>query len=218
MPQPPHADVRGFLPDDEGLQLYEWALAATAAGPLLEIGSYCGRSTIWLGQAAQARQTAVFAIDHHRGSEEHQVGESHHDAELVNDEGLFDTFAAFRRNIAQADLEQVVIPIVTGSAQFAAHWAGPLSVVFIDGGHSLDAALADYRHWAPRIGPGGVLAIHDVFPDPADGGQAPSYYLAAGATIRALCPRGNAGKPARPAPTGGLTHSLDPRLQRRRYL
>ena len=127
MPQPPHADVRGFLPDDEGLQLYEWALAATATGPLLEIGSYCGRSTIWLGQAAQARQTAVFAIDHHRGSEEHQIGESHHDAELVNAEGLFDTFAAFRRNIAQADLEQVVIPIVTGSAQFAAHWAGPLS-------------------------------------------------------------------------------------------
>ncbi|MDA9666575.1 class I SAM-dependent methyltransferase [Luminiphilus sp.] len=173
MPQPPHADVRGFLPDDEGLQLYEWALAATATGPLLEIGSYCGRSTIWLGQAAQARQTAVFAIDHHRGSEEHQIGESHHDAELVNAEGLFDTFAAFRRNIAQADLEQVVIPIVTGSAQFAAHWAGPLSVVFIDGGHSLDSALADYRHWAPRIGPGGILAIHDVFPDPADGGQAP---------------------------------------------
>ena len=173
MPKPPHADVCGFLPDDEGLQLYEWALAATATGPLLEIGSYCGRSTIWLAQAAQARQTAVFAIDHHRGSEEHQIGESHHDAALVNAEGLFDTFAAFRRNIAQADLEQVVIPIVTGSTQFSAHWAGPLSVVFIDGGHSLDAALADYRHWAPRIGPGGILAIHDVFPDPAEGGQAP---------------------------------------------
>ena len=173
MPKPPHADVRGFLPDDEGLQLYEWALAATATGPLLEIGSYCGRSTIWLAQAAQARQTAVFAIDHHRGSEEHQIGESHHDAALVNAEGLFDTFAAFRRNIAQADLEQVVIPIVTGSTQFSAHWAGPLSVVFIDGGHSLDAALADYRHWAPRIAPGGILAIHDVFPDPAEGGQAP---------------------------------------------
>ena len=173
MPKPPHADVRGFLPDDEGLQLYELALASTATGPLLEIGSYCRRSTIWLAQAAQARQTAVFAIDHHRGSEEHQIGESHHDAELVNAEGLFDTFAAFRRNIVQADLEQVVIPIVTGSAQFAAHWAGPLSVVFIDGGHSLDAALADYRHWAPRIEPCGILAIHDVFPDPADGGQAP---------------------------------------------
>jgi hypothetical protein len=139
-----------------------WKLAATAVA-----------RRIWLAQAAQARQTAVFAIDHHRGSEEHQIGESHHDAALVNAEGLFDTFAAFRRNIAQADLEQVVIPIVTGSTQFSAHWAGPLSVVFIDGGHSLDAALADYRHWAPRIGPGGILAIHDVFPDPAEGGQAP---------------------------------------------
>ena len=130
MPQPPDAAVRGFLPDDEGLQLYQWALASTASGPLLEIGSYCGRSTIWLGQAAQARQTAVFAIDHHRGSEEHQIGESHHDATLVNAEGLFDTFAAFRRNIAEADLEHVVIPIVAEQSTLRHSLGGPIECRF----------------------------------------------------------------------------------------
>ena len=173
MPQPPHDDVRGFLPDEEGLQLYHWALETAALGPLLEIGSYCGRSTIWLGQAAKEKQGLVFAVDHHRGSEEHQPGESHHDTALVNQRGEVDTLSVFRRNIEAAGLEDTVIAVVTRSTQFARSWSGQLSMVFIDGGHSLSAALSDFRAWAPRVIPGGILAIHDVFPDPAAGGQAP---------------------------------------------
>ncbi|MEL0007097.1 MAG: class I SAM-dependent methyltransferase [Luminiphilus sp.] len=173
MPQPPHDDVRGFLPDEEGLQLYHWALEAAALGPLLEIGSYCGRSTIWLGQAAKEKQALVFAVDHHRGSEEHQPGESHHDTAVVNQSGEVDTLSMFRRNIQMAGLEEDVIAVVTGSAQFARSWSGQLGLVFIDGGHSLSAALSDFRAWAPRVMSGGILAIHDVFPDPAAGGQAP---------------------------------------------
>ena len=173
MPQPPHDDVRGFLPDEEGLQLYHWARETAALGPLLEIGSYCGRSTIWLGQAAKEKQGLVFAVDHHRGSEEHQPGESHHDTALVNQRGEVDTLSVFRRNIEGAGLEDTVIAVVTRSAQFARSWSGQLSMVFIDGGHSLSAALSDFRAWAPRVMPGGILAIHDVFPDPAAGGQAP---------------------------------------------
>ena len=142
-------------------------------GPLLEIGSYCGRSTIWLGQAAKVHDTVVFALDHHRGSEEHQPGESHHDEALVDTTGLFDSFGEFRRNIAAAGLEDTVIPIVASSETVGPYWQGGLGMVFIDGGHSLDAALTDYRAWAPHVLPGGILAIHDVFPDPADGGQAP---------------------------------------------
>jgi cephalosporin hydroxylase len=153
VPQPPDTDVAGFLPDEEGLQLYTWALNAAMLGPLLEIGSYCGRSTIWLAQAAREKRGVVFAVDHHRGSEEHQPGESHHDSALVDDSGNVDTLAMFRRNIRRAGLENEVIPVV--------------------GGHSLSAALADFRAWAPRVLPGGILAIHDVFPDPAEGGQAP---------------------------------------------
>ena len=172
-PRPPGDSVRGFLPDDEGRQLYDWALDAAQIGPLLEIGSYCGRSTIWLAQAAQAHDTVVFAVDHHRGSEEHQPGESHHDEALMDASGQFDSFAEFRRNIAAAGLDSPVIPIVAASAGLAPHWRGGLGMVFIDGGHSLDAALTDYRAWAPRLSPGGILAIHDVFPDPSQGGQAP---------------------------------------------
>lgn len=173
MPQPPHDDVRGFLPDGEGLRLYEWALETAVMGPILEIGSYCGRSTIWLAQAAKEKQSLVFAVDHHRGSEEHQPGESHHDTELVDAKGDVDTLTMFRRNIRLAGLENEVIPVVTDSTRLARSWSGQLGMVFIDGGHSLSAALADFRAWAPRVLPGGILAIHDVFPDPSEGGQAP---------------------------------------------
>ncbi len=173
MPQPPDTDVAGFLPDEEGQQLYAWALDTAMLGPLLEIGSYCGRSTIWLAQAAREKHSVVFAVDHHRGSEEHQPGESHHDSALVDGSGDVDTLAMFRRNIRRAGLENTVIPVVTHSTHFARSWSGQLGMVFIDGGHSLSAALADFRAWAPRVLPGGILAIHDVFPDPAEGGQAP---------------------------------------------
>ena len=171
--KPPGDEVRGFLPDHEGQQLYEWASQAAPVGPLLEIGSYCGRSTLWLGQAAKAHDTVVFALDHHRGSEEHQPGESHHDEALVDTTGQCDSFGEFRRNIAAAGLEDTIIPIVARSETVGPYWQGGLGMVFIDGGHSLDAALTDYRTWAPHVLPGGILAIHDVFPDPADGGQAP---------------------------------------------
>lgn len=172
-PEPPGADVRGFLPDDEGRHLFSWADQAAHVGPLFEVGSYCGRSTIWLGQAAKAHKTVVFALDHHRGSEEHQPGESHHDEALVDAHGQFDSFSEFRRNIVAADLGETVIPLVASSGAVAPHWRIGLGMVFIDGGHSLNAALTDYRAWAPHLLPGGILAIHDVFPDPADGGQAP---------------------------------------------
>ena len=172
-PKPPGDDVRGFLPDHDGQLQFEWANQAAPIGPLLEIGSYCGRSTLWLGQAAKAHDTVVLALDHHRGSEEHQPGESHHDEALVDTTGQFDSFGEFRRNIAAAGLEDTVIPIVARSETVGPYWQGGLGMVFIDGGHSLDAALADYRAWAPHVLPGGILAIHDVFPNPAEGGQAP---------------------------------------------
>lgn len=174
MTEPPHPDVRGFLPDDEGLYLHSLALAAARVGPLMEIGSYCGRSTIWLGRAAETLDTVVFAVDHHRGSEEHQPGELFHDPELTDAEGEFDSLPAFRRNLITHGLERVVIPMITDASTLGRHWQSPpLGLLFIDGGHSLSAALADYRLWAPRIAPGGILAIHDVYPRPSDGGQAP---------------------------------------------
>jgi predicted O-methyltransferase YrrM len=166
--------IKGFLAEDEALALYQQALRASALGPVLEIGSYCGKSTIYLGLAARANNSTVFALDHHRGSEEHQKGEFFHDPELYDSgEEVMDSFREFRRNISAAELDDVVVPVVAGSQAAARHWQTSLAMVFIDGGHSLEAALNDYRCWMPHLMRNGVLAIHDLFDDPHAGGQAP---------------------------------------------
>jgi MMP 1-O-methyltransferase len=166
--------ARGFMPPDEGLALFEAAAAYAGRGPVAEIGTYCGKSTIYLAAAARGAGQVVVTVDHHRGSEENQPGWEYHDAELVDPAtGLLDTLPRFRATLAAAGLEEHVIAIVGRSAAVAALWRAPLGLLFIDGGHTDAAAVADYEGWAPRIAPGGALAIHDVFPDPADGGQAP---------------------------------------------
>ena len=172
---PPTIDqIKGFLAADEAQALYDHALQASPRGAVLEIGSYCGKSTIYLGLACRRHGGTLFALDHHRGSEEHQPGEFFHDPELYNPgDEVMDSFGEFRRNIRAAGLEEVVVPIVAGSATAARHWQTPLAMVFIDGGHSLDAALTDYRCWVPHLIRGGILAIHDLFAAAHAGGQAP---------------------------------------------
>jgi predicted O-methyltransferase YrrM len=164
----------GFMPDDEGLALHAAGLAAATAGPLLEIGSWCGKSAVYLGDAAEAAGTALFCVDHHRGSEENQAGWEHHDPALVDPRtGRIDTLPAFRRTIEDAGLEATVIAVVGESTLVAGHWQTRLGMVFIDGGHGREPAHADYASWAPLVAPGGLLAIHDVFEDPTDGGRPP---------------------------------------------
>lgn len=166
--------VKGFLDPTEGEALYRYGLSAGELGPVLEVGSYCGKSTVYLGIACREQNVSLYAVDHHRGSEEHQPGEEYHDAALYDgDAGLMDSFREFRATMRRADLESVVVPLVASSGVAARNWATPLAMVFIDGGHSLEAAMTDYRSWAAHVVKGGLLAIHDIFPDPADGGQAP---------------------------------------------
>ena len=163
------------MPLDEGLALYAAAVEAGALGlPLLEVGTYCGRSTLLLAAAARAAGTLAVTVDHHRGSEEQQPGWEYHDPTLVDPEvGLMDTLPVFRRTLHAAGLEDHVLALVGRSPQAAAVWGGPLGLVFIDGGHTDEHARGDYEGWAPHVASGGLLVIHDVFPDPADGGQAP---------------------------------------------
>lgn len=162
------------MPPDEGLALYEAALGAAPLGPLLEIGTYCGKSAVYLGAAAREHGAVVYTIDHHRGSEEMQAAWEHHDAELVDPStGRMDSFPFFRRTIEAAQLDDVVVGIVGDSPAIARHWTTPLGLVFIDGAHSDEPAMADYEGWTPKLLPGGLLAIHDVFADPTDGGQGP---------------------------------------------
>ena len=166
--------ARGFMPHDEGLCLYQTVLEITVQGPIVEVGSYCGKSAIYMGAAAAETGSVVFTIDHHRGSEEMQEGWEHHDGEVVNrDTGRIDSLPALRRNLEETGLEGSVVPIVGDSRLVASHWDTPVSMVFIDGGHGPIPAHADYDDWASNIAPGGFLAILDVFPDPADGGRPP---------------------------------------------
>lgn len=166
--------VKGFLADDEAAALHAHALQTAPIGPALEIGSYCGKSTVYLGMACQQQGNILYAVDHHRGSEEHQLGEEYHDPELYDaNAGLMDTFKEFRRVMREARLEDTVVPIVAPSTVASRRWATPLGMVFIDGGHSMAAALDDYRSWSQHVATGGILAIHDIFPDPADGGRPP---------------------------------------------
>ncbi len=165
------------MPPDEGDALWEAAVAAGRAvpgQPMLEVGSYCGRSTVWLGDAAEQTGTVVFAVDHHRGSEENQAGWDHHDREVVDLRiDKMDTLPFFRAAIHDAGLEASVLAIVGRSPVVAATWTTPLSFLFIDGGHGEEPARLDYEGWTPHVAVGGTLAIHDVFPDPADGGRPP---------------------------------------------
>ncbi len=169
--------TKGFMPEDEGDALHAAALAAGTSAPDLpwvEVGSYCGRSTIWLGDAACATGATLFAVDHHRGSEENQSGWEHHDPAVVDERiGKMDTLPYFRRAIHDAGLEEYVVVVVGRSPTVARSWSTPLAFLFIDGGHGLEPARADYDGWSPHVTIGGTLAIHDVFPDPADGGRPP---------------------------------------------
>ncbi|HUF98622.1 MAG TPA: class I SAM-dependent methyltransferase [Ilumatobacter sp.] len=169
--------TKGFMPPDEGDALHVAALAAGHVHPhsaWVEVGSYCGRSTIWLGDAAERSGCTLFAVDHHRGSEENQAGWEHHDIGVVDERvGKMDTLPFFRSAIHDADLESTVFAVVGRSPAVAAVWTTPLGFLFIDGGHGEEPARLDYEGWTPHVAPGGILAIHDVFPDPADGGRPP---------------------------------------------
>jgi MMP 1-O-methyltransferase len=166
--------AKGFMPPAEGLALYQTALAYGRRGPVIEIGTYCGKSTIYLAAAARVVGQQVVTVDHHRGSEENQPGWEYHDRSLVDPRsGRMDTLPHFRATLAQAGLEDQVVAVVGRSADVARLWRTPAGMLFIDGGHTDVAAQADYEGWARWVAPGGALAIHDVFPDPADGGQAP---------------------------------------------
>jgi predicted O-methyltransferase YrrM len=167
--------ARGFMPTDEGLALYEAACMVERGGPpMLEVGSYCGKSAVYLAAAAAERDTVLFAVDHHRGSEENQPGWQWHEPDLVDAHtGRLDTLPVFRRTVFDAGIEDHVVAVVGDSTVVGRHWSTPLGLLFIDGGHGTEPAHNDYQTWVPHVADGGLLVIHDVFPDPADGGRPP---------------------------------------------
>jgi predicted O-methyltransferase YrrM len=168
--------VKGFMPRDEGLALYQAARdhVGRPSATWLEIGAWCGKSAVYLGCAAQERGAVLYSLDHHHGSEENQEGWEHFDPSLVDPaDGRLNTLPTWQRTIARAQLESVVVGLVGPSVVVATHFDQPLDLLFIDGGHGHDVAWADYEAWSPKVVVGGLLAIHDVFADPRDGGRPP---------------------------------------------
>jgi predicted O-methyltransferase YrrM len=169
-------EVIGFMPADEGRALYEAALKYLRGGVGVEIGTYCGKSTLLLGAAAQAADAVLYTVDHHHGSEEHQPGWEYHDTSMVDPAtGRFDTLPTLRRTLDAADVDEHVVAVVGKSTTVARGWRSQLEFLFIDGGHSEEAARADFDCWAKWVVVGGGLVIHDVFPNPDEGGQAPYH-------------------------------------------
>lgn len=172
------------MPDDEGLALFEAAVAEGQqhpGGTWLEVGAYCGKSAVYFGAAAEETGCVFYSLDHHHGSEENQSGWEHHDTSLIDPiDGRLNTLPTWQRSISDAQLEDTVVGLVGPSVTVARHFPVPLNLLFIDGGHGADVAWADYHAWTPKVTPGGTLLIHDVFPDPADGGRPPyEIYCAA---------------------------------------
>jgi predicted O-methyltransferase YrrM len=168
------SNIKGFLDHQEGLALHQMAVQASQQGPCLEVGSYCGRSTVYIGAACRENNAILYSIDHHRGSEEQQPGEDYFDPDLFDFETFqIDTFKNFRQTLSHAELEETVVPLVCRSDVAARFWTTQLALVFIDGGHAAKTVQLDYQCWAQHVMPGGYLIFHDIFPNPADGGQAP---------------------------------------------
>ena len=166
--------VKGFLDPIEGEALYLYAKQYVKNDPCLEIGSYCGKSSVYLGSAVKENGQKLYSIDHHKGSEEQQPGEEYFDSDLINAEGNgIDTLPFFLETIEKSKLDKFVIPIVSTSEEAYQDFTLNFDMVFIDGGHSEKAAQKDYELWSQRITKGGLLAIHDVFPNPEDGGRPP---------------------------------------------
>lgn len=146
------ASVEGWLTVEEGELLYRLARACAGRGAIVEIGSFKGKSTIWLAKGALAGARAkVVAIDPHTGSEEHRRG----------DHALW-TYDDFLANLRRAGVEEAVIPLVTTSAEAANSFDQPVELLFIDGDHSYKMVRQDFDLWFPRLLEGGYLLMHDT--------------------------------------------------------
>ncbi len=169
--------TKGFMPPEEGDALFEAAVRAGKSVPslnMVEVGSYCGRSTVWVGAAARACGVTLYAVDHHGGSEENQRGWEWFDDTVVDPAtGRINTLPFFTETMTRSGLTDTVRAVVGDSAVLGATWAESLSFLFIDGGHGREIARADFLAWHEHVTLDGVLAIHDVFTDPSAGGQAP---------------------------------------------
>ena len=167
--------IKGFLDLNEGIALYEEVKRVSENNFCVEIGSYCGKSTCFIGQACKENKSKLITIDHHKGSEEQQLGELYFDAEVYDEKlGRVNTLPLLEKNLAKFDLEDVVKPLVMDSISASKIVENNADLIFIDGSHTFESAESDYELWKNKIKKGGTLAIHDVYDSEDEGGQAPN--------------------------------------------
>ena len=165
--------IKGFMPEHEGNALFQWAKNFSKLGPIMEIGTYCGKSSLYLSLGAKKNNEYVYTIDHHLGSEEHQFNEEYFDEEIYDyKNNRVNTLPLLIKNINKCKAENIV-PIIGESKLLSKNWQSNISMLFIDGGHSYESANNDYKYWESKIITDGCLVIHDIFENPNEGGQAP---------------------------------------------
>ena len=144
--------VDGWVNHPEGRLLYHLARKCTGRGAIVEIGSWKGRSTIWLGHGSRAgRGLKIHAVDPHAGV-----------IERGQTAGNGSTFDEFQRNLRMAGVEEVVVPHVDYSDAVARSFSEPVELIFIDGLHDYDAVTTDFAAWYPKVIEGGVMAFHET--------------------------------------------------------
>ena len=144
--------IDGWLTEKEGRLLYRLAKNCRGRGAIVEIGSWKGRSTVWLGKGSmRGSRTKIYAIDPHTGSSEH-----------LKENGKVWTFEEFKDNIKKAKVNQLIIPLVETSKKAAKNFSRPVELIFIDGAHEYQAVLHDFELWFQKVIEGGVMAFHDT--------------------------------------------------------
>jgi predicted O-methyltransferase YrrM len=154
------SQIEGFLHNLEGYALFALAATGDGEGEIVEIGSFMGRSTCWLAAGAKkASRERITAIDHFRGSPEHQIGQLYENRTLVS-EGT--TFHKFMENIEKMQVSDYVNPVVATSEEAASNWNKTIRLLFIDGDHSYSNTKRDFKLWSPFVCDHGYICFHDV--------------------------------------------------------
>ena len=167
-------NLKGFMPQHEGEALAKWAQRFSTMGPALEIGTFGGKSSLYIAAGSSMNEQLVFTIDHHKGSEEHQTGEEYFDPDIYDESlGRVNTVPLMQANFSQFEESKYIIPMITNANLLAPIWVIKLGFLFIDGSHTEISAQNDYANWKTKIVKGGALVIHDIFENPEEGGQAP---------------------------------------------
>ncbi len=167
-------NLKGFMPSHEGLALTKWAEEFSHYGPALEIGTFGAKSALYIAAGSSILNQLVYTIDHHSGSEEHQLGEEYFDPEIYDEKlGRVNTVPLMQSNLQQFDESKWIVPILANANSVAPSWSTELGLLFIDGSHTEISAMNDYDNWRSKLHSKGALVIHDIYEKPEDGGQAP---------------------------------------------